>query len=78
MVESVKCRHGKPHYEHCDACGAEYRHLEKYRADIRRSDESLVANARGLGRNQTVIADDGCEVTATPDGHIFYNMSDWF
>lgn len=22
--------------------------------------------------------DDGCEVTATPSGHAFYNVTDWY
>jgi hypothetical protein len=78
MPESIKCRHGKPHYENCEACGAEYRYLEKYRANQRAADSALVAKARELGRSYTAVADDGCEVTATPEGHIFYNVADWF
>ena len=77
MPEIVKCRHGKPHSENCDACAAEYRHLDKWRAGIKLSEDALVANARALGRSQTSMI-DGTEVTATPEGHIFYNVADWF
>ena len=60
----MKCRHGKPHYEHCDQCSAEYKHLEQYRARIKQyrarikqyrariklTNDALVANARALIR----------------------------
>ena len=77
MYESPKCRHGKPHSENCDACAAEYRRLDKWRADIKLSQDALVAKALALGRNQTSII-DGTEVTATPSGHVFYNAADWW
>jgi hypothetical protein len=75
MGTDRKCHHGKFYYDHCEACGAEYRHL---RADLKRSDAAVAATARALGCTQTVIAKDGCEVTATPDGQVFYNMGDWY
>lgn len=34
--------------------------------------------ARREGKNVTFIAEDGCEVTVTPDGKVFHNMSDWY
>lgn len=74
----MKCRHGKEHHEDCAACGAEYRRLENYRAGIKRDNDAAVAKARETGRNHTMIAKDGCEVTATPDGHVFYNAADWY
>jgi hypothetical protein len=37
-----------------------------------------VARARHEGKNVTFIAHDGCEVTVTPSGHVFQNMSDWY
>lgn len=76
MVELSKCRHGKLHSDHCAACGAEYEHLKNYRA--KQKDAALVEQAQRVGRNVTVTASDGCEVTATPDGHVFYNMADWY
>lgn len=29
-------------------------------------------------RTLTYIDDDGCEVTVTSEGHVFYNASDWW
>lgn len=52
--------------------------LREHRAAIKRENDAVVAKAREAGRNYTVIAKDGCEVTATPDGHVFYNMADWY
>ena len=34
--------------------------------------------ARRLRKNVTFIADDGCEVTVTPGGDVFHNVSDWW
>lgn len=34
--------------------------------------------ARREGRAITFIASDGCEVTANPDGSVFYNARDWY
>ncbi len=39
---------------------------------------SALTTARRENKNVTFIAHDGCEVTVTPDGHIFHNMSDWY
>ncbi len=37
-----------------------------------------VASAVSKRRSMSYIAEDGCEVTVTPDGHEFYNAADWF
>lgn len=34
--------------------------------------------AKQIGKAITYIDDDGCEVTVTPGGHVFYNASDWW
>ena len=42
--------------------------------------ENKLAQALALetGRSVTFIASDGCEVTVTPSGAVFYNASDWY
>lgn len=30
------------------------------------------------GQPRTYIDDDGCEVTITASGHVFYNAADWY
>lgn len=40
--------------------------------------QKAVTKARAEQRNVTFIAHDGCEVTATPTGHVFYNAADWY
>jgi predicted RNase H-like HicB family nuclease len=37
-----------------------------------------VASAVSKKRAMSYIGEDGCEITVTPDGHEFYNASDWF
>lgn len=78
MPDHAKCRHGVYHRDPCDACGAEYRHLDAFRAGRQRTNDAAVAKAKEIGRSHTFIDTDGCEVTATPDGHIFYNAADWW
>ena len=34
--------------------------------------------AIATGKPVTFIASDGCEVTVTPQGHVFHNMADWY
>ena len=53
------------------------RRLDAWRAERRASESAGVAEARRTGRNH-VSMDEGTEVTATPSGHIFYNMADWY
>lgn len=47
---------------------------------VREQAENDVAliKARRAGRNITFTAADGCEVTATPTGHIFHDAADWW
>jgi hypothetical protein len=47
--------------------------LERGRREREAKDE-----AKKTGKSITYIDDDGCEVTATPDGHIFLNASEWW
>lgn len=46
----------------------------------RRAEEScLIDQAKRENRNVTAISEsDGCELTVTPDGDVFYNMGDWY
>jgi hypothetical protein len=44
----------------------------------RTENERALATARREGKNVTFIADDGCEVTVTPSGHVFHNAADWY
>lgn len=37
-----------------------------------------IAEARRTGKPFTFIAEDGCEVTALPDGTVLHNASDWW
>ena len=37
-----------------------------------------IEKAERTGKSVTFIASDGCEVTATPTGHVFYNAADWW
>ena len=47
--------------------------LEAWRNKRRAAEAAGVAEARRTGKNY-VFLDEGTEVTATPSGHIFYNM----
>jgi hypothetical protein len=55
---------------------------EKRREEIRMREQSendrAITTARRYGKNVTFIADDGCEVTVTPSGHVFHNVADWY
>ncbi len=37
-----------------------------------------IQKARQEGKNHSYIDEDGCEVTVTPAGHVFYNAADWW
>lgn len=37
-----------------------------------------VEQAKREGRRIVYVDDDGCEVTATPLGAVFYNAADWY
>lgn len=41
-------------------------------------EEKAKAEAKSSGRNVVYIDDDGCEVTVTPSGHVFFNVDDWY
>lgn len=54
---------------------------------MKKSDEQLRREARERATIQqahsqqkviTYIDDDGCEVRVSPNGHVFYNIDDWF
>lgn len=47
------------------------------RADAER-EQRAIKQAKRLKKSVTYVAEDGCEVTATPSGHIFYNAADWW
>lgn len=40
--------------------------------------QQAILQARLTNRNVTFTAQDGCEVTVTPAGHVFHNMGDWY
>ncbi len=52
-------------------------HLEAWRAERKKVENSALAEAQRTGRNQ-IFMDDGTEVTVTPAGHVFYNAADWY
>lgn len=37
-----------------------------------------LAEAQQSGKSVVYTAQDGCEITITPLGHVFYNVSDWW
>ena len=43
-----------------------------------RRERAAIIQARQSDLFLCYIDDDGCEVTATPSGHVFYNMDDWY
>lgn len=51
---------------------------EEIRAREKAENDRAIAVAQRENRNVTFIASDGCEVTVTPGGHVFHNMSDWY
>lgn len=54
------------------------RQREALRAREAEENNLAISAARRENKNVTFIAHDGCEVTVTPDGHVFYNMADWY
>jgi hypothetical protein len=46
----------------------------------RRSARECLAMVRAREENKSMvyIDDDGCEVTVTPQGAVFFNVSDWW
>ena len=51
---------------------------EKLQAREKEFNDKLIAQAREKGHAVAAIAPDGCEVTASPSGHVFYNAADWW
>jgi hypothetical protein len=41
-------------------------------------ERAAIQQAKEQGRCVRYIDNDGCEVTTTPSGHAFYNVSDWW
>jgi len=48
------------------------------RDEMRDKEKNAVEQARRDQRAVSYIDDDGCEVTVTPQGHVFYNAADWW
>ncbi len=51
---------------------------EAIKAARRIEEADAIKKAQREQRTVTYIADDGCEITATPQGHIFYKVADWW
>lgn len=51
---------------------------EELQARERAENNRALATAQRTGKSATFIAEDGCEVTVTPNGHIFHNAADWW
>ena len=43
-----------------------------------RREEQARRQAQQRGRAVSYIDDDGCGVTVTTEGHVFYNVEDWY
>lgn len=43
-----------------------------------RENAPYIERAKREQRSITFKASDGCEVTVTPDGQVFFNISDWW
>lgn len=41
-------------------------------------ENATVRQAQREDRSIVYTDDDGCEVTAMPSGHVFYNAADWW
>jgi len=57
--------------------GEEYRNSKQYLEQVNR-ERFAVSLAKATGKSITYIDKDGCEVTATPSGHVFLNAADWW
>jgi hypothetical protein len=44
----------------------------------KRLEDQMKIMARQKDRAITYTDTDGCEVTVTPTGHVFYNAADWW
>lgn len=43
-----------------------------------KENDIALLQARLTNKNVTFIAKDGCEVTVSPQGYVFYNAADWW
>jgi hypothetical protein len=77
-MEKPKCRHGRLLDGPCKGCRAEIKAREEIRAREAAENGRAIVTAKRYGKNVTFIADDGCEVTVTPGGHVFHNVADWY
>jgi hypothetical protein len=59
-----------------DMAGAE--RMAKILAERKPREDAAIAKARAEGKCVSYVDTDGCEVTATPGGHTFYNAADWW
>ena len=57
---------------------SEYQAREALRAREKKENDRAIAKARRTKKTVSFIAHDGCEVTVTPNGNIFYNAADWW
>lgn len=54
---------------------------DKHEFDIQDADELMIVKAQEAwhsGKMVKYIAKDGCEISITPGGHVFYNIDDWW
>ena len=52
---------------------------EAFHARQKQREIDAVAEAKRTGKSVVYTdPEDGCEVTASPNGHTFYNMADWY
>jgi hypothetical protein len=51
---------------------------EEIKAREAKENAPRIEQAKRTGQSVTFIAEDGCEVTVTPSGHVFHNASDWY
>lgn len=54
------------------------RRSEQIRAEESAFNNTLIAKAREKGGAVTSVAPDGAEVTALPNGTVFFNAADWW
>lgn len=57
---------------------AEERSREALQAREQAEKQKALNRARSTQRSVAFTAHDGCEVTATPGGDVFYNAADWW
>ncbi len=65
---------------HCSFTQGKKTMTEKSKEQIERErrEKNLALEAKRSGKGFSYIDDDGCEVTITSGGHVFYNAGDWY